>query len=50
MKIRLLIVLTAVALAGGGALAVMNNDCKSSHHSWCAPTSDIPHHAKTSHS
>jgi hypothetical protein len=48
MKIRLLIVLTAVALAGGSALAVMNNDCKSSHHSWCSP--DIPHHAKTSHS
>jgi hypothetical protein len=48
MKIRLLIVLTAVALAGGSALVVMNNDCKSSRHSWCSP--DIPHHAKTSHS
>src|SRR6516165_2039102 len=28
-----------------GALAVMNNACKSSEHAWCAPS--IRHHMKT---
>jgi hypothetical protein len=35
----LLIAFTAVSLAAGGALAVMNKACKSSHHVWCAPAS-----------
>jgi hypothetical protein len=25
----------------------MNNACKSSHHTWCAPRSDTQHRAKT---
>jgi hypothetical protein len=44
MKTPLLIVLGAVLLAGG--LAIVNNACKSNHHSWCAP---VQHHAKTGH-
>ncbi len=47
MKIPLLIVLTAVVVGVGSTLAVMNNSCKSNHHAWCAPTSDIRHHTKT---
>ena len=47
MKTPLLIVLTAVVLGVGSTLAIMNNSCKSSHHAWCAPTSDIRHHTKT---
>ena len=46
MKTPLLIVLTAVALGVGSTLAIMNNSCKSSHHAWCAPTSDTRQHAK----
>jgi multisubunit Na+/H+ antiporter MnhC subunit len=45
MKIPLLIVLTAVVVGVGSTLAIMNNACKSSHHEWCAPISDIRHHA-----
>jgi hypothetical protein len=41
MKTPLLIVLAVVVLGAGSALAVMNNACKSSHHTWCSPTSDI---------
>ena len=47
MNISSLIVLTAVVVGVGGSLAIMNNSCKSSHHGWCAPTSDIRHHTKT---
>jgi hypothetical protein len=47
MKVPLLIVLTAIVLATGSALAIMNNDCKSSHHAWCAPMSSIRHHIQT---
>jgi hypothetical protein len=50
MKTPLLIVLTVVVLGTGSALAVMNNACKSSHHTWCSPISDIRHHTKTGHS
>jgi hypothetical protein len=50
MKTPLLIVLTAIVLGVGSTLAIMNNACKSSHHTWCAPSSDIQHHAKTWHS
>jgi hypothetical protein len=46
MKTPLLIVLTVVVLGTGSGLAVMNNACKSSHHAWCAPISDIRHHVK----
>jgi hypothetical protein len=46
MKSPLLVLLTAVVLGTGSALAVMNKACKSSHHTWCAPISDIRHHAK----
>jgi hypothetical protein len=50
MKTPLLIVVTVVVLGTGSALAVMNSSCKSSHHAWCAPISDIRHHAKIGHS
>ena len=46
MKTRLLIVLMVVVLGTGSALAIMNNACKSSRHAWCAPISDVRHHAK----
>jgi len=48
MKTPFLIVLTAVVLVAGSALAIMNNTCKSSHHAWC--DSDIRHHARTGRS
>ena len=50
MKAPLLIVLGAVVLVAGSGLAIMNNVCKSSHHGWCAPVSDVRHHVKTRHS
>ena len=50
MKTPLLIVLAVVVLGAGSALTVMNNACKSGHHVWCAPTSDIGHHTKTGRS
>jgi L-lactate permease len=48
MKAPLLIVLGAAPVASSG-LAIMNNACKSSHHSWCAPMSGFRHHVKTGH-
>ena len=48
MKPSLLIV--AVVLVAGSGLAIMNNACKSGHHTWCAPISNIRHHVKTGHS
>ena len=45
----LLAVLTVIVLGIVSTLAIMNSACKSSHHAWCAPTSDIPHHLKTAH-
>jgi hypothetical protein len=30
----------------GGAMAVMNNACKSEQHVWCAPMSTVRHHIK----
>jgi hypothetical protein len=50
MKTPLLIVVTVIVLGTGSALAVMNSSCKSSQHAWCAPISDIRHHAKIGHS
>ena len=49
MKTPLSIVLVAVVLVAGGGLAIMNNACKSSHHGWCAPVSDVRHLVKTRH-
>jgi hypothetical protein len=49
MKTSLLIILT-VAVFLVGALAVMNNACKSGQHTWCAPMSTVRHHIKTEHS
>ena len=39
------IVITVVVSVTGSALALMNNACKTSHHSWCAPGSSIRHQA-----
>jgi len=51
MKNPLLIILTtAVVLVAGSTLAIMNNVCKTNHHAWCAPNSDIRHHAKIGNS
>ncbi len=47
MKVRLSIVITVIVLVTGSTLAIMNNACKSSHHTWCAPTSTIRHHMHT---
>ena len=47
MKTPFLIALAVIVLGTGSALAIMNNACKSDHHAWCAPISDIRHHAKT---
>ena len=43
-------VLVVLLIVTGGVLAVMNNACKTSHHSWCAPghLSVIPHPKSTS--
>jgi hypothetical protein len=41
--IPLLIVLIAVVLVAG---TFMNNACKSSHHTWCAPMSSVRHHVQ----
>jgi hypothetical protein len=49
MKTPLLIVVAAVVLVTGSTLAVMNNACKSGHHSWCAPASGFQHHARIGH-
>jgi hypothetical protein len=50
MKTPLLIVLTAVVVVAGSVLAIMNKACKSGEHRWCAPISDVRHHARTGHS
>jgi hypothetical protein len=44
MKTAALIALAVMVV--GGALASMNNACKKSQHSWCAPTSSIRHHIR----
>jgi hypothetical protein len=48
MKTPLLILsaFVVIVIGAGSALAVMNNACKSSHHPWCAPISEVRHHAK----
>src|SRR6476660_3905138 len=46
MRAPLLIFLAAVLVAGSG-LAIMNNACKSSYRTWCAPTAGIKHPLKT---
>jgi hypothetical protein len=47
MKTTLLIALTvAVVLGAGSGLAVLNQACKTAHHTWCAPDSGLRHHAK----
>ena len=43
MKTPLLILLTVVLLGTGSTLAVMNNACKSGHHTWCSPIADLRH-------
>jgi len=43
MKTSVLIILTLTVLIVG-ALAVMNNACKSAQHAWCAPMSAVPSH------
>ena len=50
MKSPLSFVLAAVVVViTGSGMALMNNACKSSKHTWCAPVSDIRHHARTMH-
>jgi hypothetical protein len=49
MKTYVLIILTVTVLIVG-ALAVMNNACKSGLHAWCAPMSAVRHPIKTEHS
>ena len=40
------IVITIAVALTGSALALMNNACKSSPHSWCAPGSNIRHQTR----
>jgi len=47
MKIATLFVLGALVLIAVGALAFMNNACKSSQHPWCAASVSARHHWKT---
>ena len=42
-------IFVVVLLAAGGALALMNNACKTSHHTWCAPTVSAVPHGRTGH-
>jgi hypothetical protein len=42
MKTPLFVVVTLL-LATGSVLAIMNNACKSSHRSWCAPSTEFHH-------
>jgi hypothetical protein len=49
MKAPLFIFLGALVLAAGSGLAI-NKACKSSHHGWCTPVSDVRHHVKTKQS
>jgi hypothetical protein len=44
------IMLTVVMSLAGSALALMNTACKSSHHAWCTPGSNIHHRAEVRHS
>jgi hypothetical protein len=46
MKIAALFIVGALVLIVVGALAFMNNACKSSQHSWCAPSVSARHHSK----
>ena len=47
MKTPLWIALTLVVVLGAGSgLAVLNQACKTGHHTWCAPESSIRHHVK----
>jgi hypothetical protein len=50
MKIATLFIVGALALGVLGALAFMNNACKNSQHSWCAPSVSARHHPKTERS
>jgi hypothetical protein len=45
MKTATLIAMAVLVV--GSALASMNNACKKSQHSWCAPTSSVRHHIKS---
>lgn len=42
-RLLLMIVLIAFVLVTGGAMAVMNDACKSTQHPWCAPMSTERH-------
>jgi hypothetical protein len=37
MRTALLIAFAAILVMAVGTLAMMNNACKTSHHSWCGP-------------
>lgn len=46
MKTSMTVLIVVVLLVGGG-LAIMNNACKTSHHSWCAPSPHVSAVART---
>jgi hypothetical protein len=48
MKIAVLVTLCVMTVAVGSGLAAMNNACKFSQHSWCAPVASLRHHMKHS--
>lgn len=48
MKSPLAIVFVALVLMAVGALAMMNNACKSGQHDWCVPSTKWHHKAQLS--
>ena len=42
-------IFVVVLLVAGGTLALMNNACKTSHHTWCAPTISAAPHGRIGH-
>ena len=43
------VIFVVALLMVGGALALMNNACKTGHHTWCAPTVSAVPHGRTEH-
>ena len=43
------VIFVVALLIAGGAPALMNNACKTSHHTWCAPTVSAVPHGRTGH-
>jgi hypothetical protein len=49
MRTPAIVLIVVLLLVAVGALALMNNACKTSHHTWCAPTISAAPHARSGH-